>query len=508
MFGTTTPGFGAFGASPAVATGGTNLFSPSPSLATPGAGGFGFGSPLLNQQQQQKPPSTGLFGAAASTPSFGLGSATPAFGTGLNMFNNTAKPSAGLGMTPPAGQFPGLGTPGATPNAQVAHLARKDRHPVTYSTKVEDLDDASRQLLLELEKKVKQHRDHKRQLEAFERLQVGSGSSSNQRSKLLKEELDMEVHVLSKKVQGLLSLLKADKQSLDSLYQICMKLVRRTEALSNASQRLKLRATTMQQMQNSNHAGVMPLPVDLGFRPPTTPSPFLLEALSNFEHAFDQISHVVAELEQLHLHGGQPSQEVRGLMLQSGVKGAEMDKSMSKILDNFVVYFNHVLAQYSQVHEKLRHVKKDFNASQKQQGVNRDYFAEADRKAVAAEERLKKEAEQKKQQAFAAANPTQPQPQPQAQQPGVPQLGFGAPTTATTPLGGLGTATPGLFSTPQQAPAQSTSLFSPASTTFGMAPTQPGAMGFSPFGGASAFGAPAPSASGGGKKKSNSKRGK
>ena len=357
----------------------------------------------------------------------------------------------------------------------------------------------------------------------------------------------MEVHMLSKKVQGLLSLLKADKQSLDGLYQICMKLVRRTEALSNASQRLKLRATTMQQMQAGNHAaGLMSLPGDLAFRPPSTPSPFLVEALANFEHSLGQMSVVVAELEQLHLQGGlksaagsngskagqwAPSQskDTRGLIVHSGSKGVEMDKSMSKILDNFVVYFNHVLAQYSQVHLKLQKVKKNFNASLKQQGVDRDFFVEADRKAVAAEERLKKEAEQKKQQAFAANSNPQAQAQqqtppasalqPQPQQ-AVPQLGFGAPTTAFTTGASL---TPGLFSTPtqQKAPAQSTSLFSPstfgaaapATPTFGVSPTPttPGLFGAAPVG---AFGSTAPmggafgAPSGGGKKKSNSKRGK
>jgi hypothetical protein len=375
----------------------------------------------------------------------------------------------------------------------------------------------------------------------------------------LKDELDMEVHMLSKKVQGLLSLLKADKQSLEGLYQICMKLVRRTEALSNASQRLKLRASTMQHMQSTaggghHHTGLMPLPGDLAFRPPSTPSPFLVEALANFEHSLGQMSVVVAELEQLHLvkggqhhhstlgqqfgqHGGQ-SKDTRGLIVHSGVKGVEMDKSMSKILDNFVVYFNHVLAQYSQVHLKLQTVKKGFNVSQKQQGVDRDFFAEADRKAVAAEERLKKEAEQKKQQAFAASNPQQGPPPPasaQQQQQAVPQLGFGGAPTTTPTIGA--SLTPGLFSTPQQqVPAQSASLFSPstfgaaqppqqpsfgaisptpttptglfgaapvATNTFGAAPAM-GAFGSTtpPMGGA--FGAP----SGGGKKKSNSKRGK
>ena len=119
---------------------------------------------------------------------------------------------------------------------------------------------------------------------------------------------------------------------------------------------------------------------------------------------------------------------------------------MSKILDNFVVYFNHVLSQYSKVSARLHEAKKDFNKRQKGHGVDRDYFAEADRKAVAAEERLRKEAEQKKQQQMAAVNPQQPPQQPpqqlqQQQQPSL-GLGFGAPA-----------ATPGLFSTPQATPA-------------------------------------------------------
>ena len=133
------------------------------------------------------------------------------------------------------------------------------------------------------------------------------------------------------------------------------------------------------------------------------------------------------------------------MKLQDGKKDVGVDKSMSKILDNFVVYFNHVLAQYSQVHEKLHKVKKQFKASQKQHGVERDYFAEADRKAVAAEERLKKEAEQKKQQVGQTGGPLQtPAQQPQT----VPSLfstpaqqvpGFGASPTPTTPLfGGAG----------------------------------------------------------------------
>jgi len=286
--------------------------------------------------------------------------------------------------------------------------------------------------------------------------------------------------------------------------------------------------------------GTVPLPSDLGFRPPATPSPFLMESLANFEHAFDQMTHVVAELEQLHLAqeglqfpGGKRATDVRGLLLAtrsgSGAgKEEEMDKSMTKILDNFVVYFNHVLSQYSQVHEKLRGVKKHFNEGQKQRGIERDYFAESDRKAVAAEERLKKEAEQKKQQAFAAANPQQQQQQPQS---AVPQLGFGstpAATTTTTPavggLGGLASPSPGLFSTPpQQAPGlgQSASLFSPstfgaapaaaaavpqpAATGFGMSPTTPGLFGgANAFGGGAAFGQ-STAGTGGGRSKSKSK---
>jgi len=418
------------------------------------------------------------------------------------------------GMPATSGPSPLLGQQQQQQQVQITHLGTKDRRPVTYSTKIEDLDDASRALLQELEKKVKDHREHKRQLEAFDRLQT-----SNSNSKQLREELDMEVHVLSKKVQGLLSMLKADKQNLDSLYQVCMKLVRRTEAMSNASQRLKLRASTMQQMQSTSSyattGSVMSsLPGDLGFRPPSTPSPFLVEALSNFELAFDQMSHVVGELEQLHLHKGQrgAGSEIRGLLHKVGVKeGEDMDQSMSKILDNFVVYFNHVLAQYSQVSEKLHKVKKDFNRRQKQQGVDRDYFAEADRKAVVAEERLRKEAEQKKQQASGAANPQQQaqplQPQQPQQQPGA--LGFGTAAPAA--------ATPNLFSTPQPTLGigQSASLFSPS--TFGAQPAAPaatmpglfGAQPATPFGTTGGFGQNTfGGGASGGKTKSKSKRGK
>ena len=459
MFGQTplasTPSFGGFGQLGSVATAAT----PAPTLFG-GAGGAG---------------GAGAVATPTTAPGFGgglgLGSGLNTFGM-MNTMNSAAAkpPTTGFGLGLGLGLGSTGGSTGVTPlgfgsqqqlqmpmqQAQaVTHLTRKDRHPVTYATKIEELDDNSKQLLQALEKKIKQHRDHKRQLETFERLQAGK-SNANQRSKMLRDELDMEVHVLSKKVQGLLSLLKADKQSLDSLYQICMKLVRRTEDLSNASQRLKLRATTMQQMQGSghHHQGMMSLPGDLGFRPPVTPSPFLVEALANFEHSFDQMSHVVGELEQLHLQGaGSQSrgvvQEKSGgngpVKLQDGKKDVGVDKSMSKILDNFVVYFNHVLAQYSQVHEKLHKVKKQFKASQKQHGVERDYFAEADRKAVAAEERLKKEAEQKKQQVGQTGGPLQtPAQQPQT----VPSLfstpaqqvpGFGASPTPTTPLfGGAG----------------------------------------------------------------------
>jgi len=97
----------------------------------------------------------------------------------------------------PTSQFGASPLPGQQqPQVQITHLATRDRRPVTYGTKVEDLDDASRALLQELEKKVKQHREHKRQLETFERVQAtGAGG------KKLRDELDMEVHVLSKKVQ-------------------------------------------------------------------------------------------------------------------------------------------------------------------------------------------------------------------------------------------------------------------------------------------------------------------
>ena len=84
------------------------------------------------------------------------------------------------------------------------------------------------------------------------------------------------------------------------------------------------------------------------FRPPATPSPFLVESLANFEQSFDQMTQVVRELEQLHLPRGGGS-EIRGLLLRQGIKEEDMDKSMSKILENFVVYFNHVLSQYSKV---------------------------------------------------------------------------------------------------------------------------------------------------------------
>ena len=315
-------------------------------------------------------------------------------------------------------------------------------------------------------------------------------------------------------------MLKADKQNLDSLYQVCLKLVRRTEALSNASQRLKLRQTAMQQAQGASGYGAAAaanLPGDLGFRPPATPSPFLLEALANFELAFDQMGRVVSELEQLHMGGhrsgaGAVGSEIRGLLLrgsQGAKEGEEVDQSMSKILDNFVVYFNHVLSQYSKVSARLHEAKKDFNKRQKGHGVDRDYFAEADRKAVAAEERLRKEAEQKKQQQMAAVNPQQPPQQPpqqlqQQQQPSL-GLGFGAPA-----------ATPGLFSTPQATPAlgQSASLFSPS--TFGAqpaatpglfgAPQPANPLGATSFGQSGAFGT-GPAGSGS-KSKSKSKRGK
>ena len=108
-------------------------------------------------------------------------------------------PSVGVGMfgATPTSQFGASPLPGQQqPQVQITHLATRDRRPVTYGTKVEDLDDASRALLQELEKKVKQHREHKRQLETFERVQATGAWG-----KKLRDELDMEVHVLSKKVQ-------------------------------------------------------------------------------------------------------------------------------------------------------------------------------------------------------------------------------------------------------------------------------------------------------------------
>ena len=352
MFGATTPStsFGATGSTGVFGQTASAFGSPLPfggastgaptqfGAATPAFGGgstFGGG---------------GLFGAPTPSGGLGLATTTPGstFGGGFGL-GSTAQQPLTLGGTSQFGASPLLGQQQQQQQVQITHLATKYRRPVTYSTKVEDLDPSSLMLLQELEKKVKQHREHKRQLESFDRLQVNTGNPNQpQKSKLLRDELDMEVHVLSKKVQGLLSMLKADKQSLDSLYQICMKLVRRTEALSNASQRLKLRATTMQQMHGGSHAGVTPLPGDLGFRPPATPSPFLVESLANFEQSFDQMTQVVRELEQLHLPRGGGS-EIRGLLLRQGIKEEDMDKSMSKILENFVVYFNHVLSQYSKV---------------------------------------------------------------------------------------------------------------------------------------------------------------
>ena len=161
-------------------------------------------------------------------------------------------------------------------------------------------------------------------------------------------------------------------------------------------------------------------------------------------------------------------------------------------------------------------MKKDFTLRQKQNGNERDYFAEADRKAQAAEERLRKEAEQKKQEAFATSNPQQPQQTQQTQ----PAPGFGSLGTPNT--GSAPTGPSNIFATPQQ----SVPLFSPP--TFGAqslggapafggspSPATPGLFGAQPanqfgmnaFGGQTAFGGGAQTTSGS-KSKSKSKRGK
>ena len=95
-------------------------------------------------------------------------------------------------------------------------------------------------------------------------------------------------------------MLKADKQNLDSLYQVCLKLVRRTEALSNASQRLKLRQTAMQQAQGaSGWGGRRGSPRRPGVPATRHALAVLVGSLANFELAFDQMGRVVSELEQL-----------------------------------------------------------------------------------------------------------------------------------------------------------------------------------------------------------------
>ena len=193
-------------------------------------------------------------------------------------------------------------------------------------------------------------------------------------------ELDNEVHVYSKKVQGLVSLLKADKDGLETLYQaVTKKLVRQIEAVSNSTQRMKMRHHAL-----AHSVPGATLPGDLGRPPSAAPSPFLVEALQHFMEVIAQTERVVSELEQLYFKDAHRARH-------------ESSENLSKILENFTVYFNHVVAQYSSAHDKMDALKKTFLATQKQHGIERDHFAEADRRVAAAEDRLKKEAELKRQ---------------------------------------------------------------------------------------------------------------
>ena len=456
--------------------------------------------------------STPMFGAAqsnpASTPSLfqpastlGAGFGATGFGaTGFGATNPlqtpTTTPTLGSSfLQPSTSTTPLLGATPTQPAAQAAgpvQLARKDRHPVTYATRIDELDDGSRALLLAVEKQIQRHREGRRQLDSFERL--GAGRS-------LRDDLDVEVDVTSKKVKGLVSLLKADKEGLDAFYRSVLALVRHAEALSNSAQRTQLRHRHLAPAGGpganahalaTQHGAT--LPGDLG-RPPITPSPFLLETLDRYRETIAQMQRAVAELEHVYLRRSPGGRKV----------GAGKSDGIAPILQNFTIYFNHVASRYAQVHEGLEGLKRRFAADRKARGEHRDPFAEADRRAAAAEGKLKKQAEQRRQDLASKAQPT-PTPTTTPTQPVL------LPGT-TTPLGGT-PATPTLGATPTAG-----SLFPTTPSPFGAAPSpafgQAPLATPSPFGGGASFGGPSPfgfapaaSTGGSGKKKSGSKRGK
>lgn len=471
--------------------------TPSGSAFGASSGGFGqsstpaFGAastPVFAQSSAPFGASSGAFSfAAASTPAFGgqsgafnfASASTPTFGASAPAFG----PSAPAFGAPSFGQLAPFAQQPQQQQQQQNQLSTRNGQPISDSTQWDDINDPSKQVLLDVEKQIMEYRHQKQQVDACQRLQ---------QSQEAKEDMEAEHHSLAQILSVLASTVKSDSDSIDSFRECVMQLLHHTEVAVMTAQR----ADTWRQLSKKMQHGQ---PIDPAERdrllrlPITLPSNYLRTTVQQFQDTLQQYEQLVQSLERV----VQPEEGLHpALRSQEG-----HEPPLKIILQNLYRYLMAVTANLDKLHEGVADARQAFLDKRKQAGEYSNPFEEADQREL----QQRKAERARAQAALMHSSQAASQPQAPAAPSAAPQLTIGS-TAAPTPGPGTG----GLFSSaaafgqsavgsnPFGAPAQS----APATgTLFGASQPASGGLFGAPQSAASAgsvFGSPqsAPAAGG------------
>ncbi|XP_039117024.1 nuclear pore complex protein NUP58-like [Dioscorea cayenensis subsp. rotundata] len=240
------------------------------------------------------------------------------------------------------------------------YLYKLDGSPAEYQTKFEKLHPISQQLVLEIQKRIREYKDESRSLDEFSCLYDSLGSGRC---------FEDDARYFNQQIRGLCIAHQKEHILAEELRDVSMKILRATDDAVRSYTELRnkfhlpssIRASSVHtSTQMAGLAGIysaadqpsMPFPAASGF--PfmiARPSSFMLKTLARFDQYLTKISQQIVELEQL----VQPTSEFSSSSVSSL-------QSIPRIMSNVHDFFIHVAAKVEKLHQHLNEMN-DYRAT-------------------------------------------------------------------------------------------------------------------------------------------------
>ncbi|XP_066386043.1 nuclear pore complex protein NUP58-like isoform X2 [Miscanthus floridulus] len=224
--------------------------------------------------------------------------------------------------------------------SQQLMLYTVDGRATSYETKWDELHPFSQGLLLQIEDRIREHRDDSEQLDQCRRFDDLS---------LCNMSFELDANQITQEAVFISTIMNRDKNSIDSLMTVIQEIMWNTEFAIRSYAKLRPSSATRR------------------------PSPFVQQTVARFEDDLGECCKWILELEQL-------------VQMKDGKTFAESLESLSNVMSNVHDYLIHVASKVEHFHQYVETMETQYLNDRRRRGDLSNPFLKANRREAAKQE--------------------------------------------------------------------------------------------------------------------------